>query len=324
MNGGITKYQGNELFESLNAENQKRCFLPSVFISAALPLRDTKRNIFVRKYNNITLKLTGAERVPFGKYGRLLLSILTTHAVQEKGGGSTNGIILKYDSIQQLLDEMQLPKQRGKDVMEQLECFKECSFIYEEIQTRFIKTPSLFENNPDFEGMKEVKAEKVSTGLIPFFEAMQYIRITDKNENKKNLAFEIKLAVPFIKLSQQHSVPINYTEYKNISSALGKDLYAWFCYRNNYLGDEPLFIPRHSLVEQFMPVQNKNNAQAQESVNFYHIKDVVEDIKKKHYPGLNVSFAKDNSGLELRKSPQAVLSDDKIRYVLVTSAGHSR
>lgn len=308
-----------ELFEDQTAEIHKRSFIPSVFISAALPLRDTKRNVFIRKYNNITMKLSGAERVPYGKYGRLLLSILTTHAVQEKNLDGQNDIILRYESLQQLLDEMQLPRQRGKDVMEQLECFKECSFIYEEVQTRYIKTPSLFENDPDFEGMEKVKAEKISTGLIPFFEAMQYIRITDKNENRKNMAFEIKLAVPFIKLSQKHSVPINYTEYKNISSALGKDLYAWFCYRNNYIGEEPLFIPRHALVEQFMPVQNTNNPHAQESVNFNHIKEVVEDIRKNHYPNLNVSFLKDGSGLELRKSPVAILPDDTIRYVLVTS-----
>lgn len=312
----------NGLFEEPEEQKnvtQKRSFLPSVFISAALPLRDTKRNVFIRKYNNITMKLSGAERVPYGKYGRLLLSILTTHAVQEKNQDNPNEIILRYESLQQLLDEMQLPRQRGKDVMEQLECFKECSFIYEEVQTKLIKTPSLFENDPDFAGMKEVKAEKVSTGLIPFFEAMQYISITDKNDNKKNMAFSIKLAVPFINLSQKHSVPINYTEYKNISSALGKDLYAWFCYRNNSIGEEPLFIPRHSLVEQFMPVQNSNNPQAQESVNFNHIKEVVEDIKKKHYPSLNVSFLKDGSGLELRKSPPVILPDDKVRYVLVTS-----
>lgn len=319
MSKEIVPQRGELLFEDGAGQKQTRSFIPSVFITAGLPLRDTKRNVFIRKYNNITMKLTGAEKVPYGKNGRLLLSILTTHAVQEKNQNNPNEIILRYESLQQLLDEMQLPRQRGREVMEQLECFKECSFIYEEVQTKYIKTPDLFENDPEFSGMQKVKAEKVSTGLIPFFEAMQYIRITDKSENQRNMAFEIKLSVPFIKLSQEHSVPINYTEYKNISSALGKDLYAWFCYRNNYIGEEPLFVPRHSLVEQFMPVQNTNNPQSQESVNFNHIKEVVEDIKKKHYPGLNVEFLKDGSGLELRKSPPVMLPDDKVRYVLVTS-----
>jgi len=318
MNSSISKSTDPLLIDE-KAIAQKRSFIPSVFISAALPLRDIKRNVFIRKYNNITMKLSGAEKVPYGKYGRLLLSILTTHAVQEKNQNNSSDIILHYDSLQQLLDEMQLPRQRGKDVMEQLECFKECSFIYEEIQTAYINVPSLFEKDPDFQDMKQVRAEKISTGLIPFFEAMQYIRISDKNDNKKNLAFEIKLASPFIRLSQQHSVPINYTEYKNISSALGKDLYVWFCYRNNYLSNEPLFIPRHALVDQFMPVQNSKNPQSQESVNFNHIKETIEDVKRKHYPSLNVKFIEDGSGIELRKSPPVILPDDKISYVLVTS-----
>ncbi len=310
----------SSLFDEENTDLvQKRSFIPSVFISAALPLRDTKRNVFIRKYNNITMKLSGAEKVPFGKNGRLLLSIFTTHAVQSKHLEESEDIILRYNSLQELLDEMQLPRQRGKEVMEQLECFKECSFIYEETKSTRIKIPSLFDDDPlvpDDDG--KVKAEKISTGLIPFFEAMQYVRITDKAENQRNMAFEIKLSSPFRKLSQQHSVPINYTVYKNITSALGKDLYAWFCYRNNYIGSEPLFVPRHSLVEQFMPVQNTNNPQAQESVNFNHIKEQVEIIKEKYYPGLKVSFLKDGSGMELRKSPAVMLPDDP-RYVLVSS-----
>ena len=42
----------SSLFDEENTDLvQKRSFIPSVFISAALPLRDTKRNVFIRKYN---------------------------------------------------------------------------------------------------------------------------------------------------------------------------------------------------------------------------------------------------------------------------------
>lgn len=308
-----------ELFES--SEVQKRAFVPSVFISAALPLRDNKRNTFTRKYNNITMTLSGAQKVPYGKYGRLLLAILTTHAVQVKNNND-GSVVLTYPSIKALLDEMQLPRQRMKDVMEQLDCFKQCSFIYEEVKTTRINYPSLFDDDESvipFDDGKVI-AEKVSTGLIPFFETMQYIRITDKTDIQKGMAFEIKLAQPFVRLSQQHSVPVNYTVYKEISSAVGKDLYAWICYRNNFIEEgKPLFIPRHSLVEQFMPVTNENNPQIQEGTNYQRIKEQIELIKEKYYPELNVSFMKDGSGMELRKSPAVILPDDKVRYVLVTS-----
>lgn len=309
-----------ELFDKEEvSEPQKRAFVPSVFISAALPLRDNKKNTFVRKYNNITMKLSGADKVPYGKYGRLLLAILTTHAVQQKG--SEGKVILEYQSVKSLLDEMQLPKQRMKEVMEQLECFRQCSFIYEEVKTTKIKLPSLFDDEdiiPFDDGT--VKAEKVSTGLIPFFKTMQYIRITDSTETQKGFAFQIELAESFVELSQKHSVPINYSVYKELSSAIGKDLYAWLCYRNNFLlEDEVLFVPRHSLVEQFVPVTNEKNPQIQEGNNYQKIKEQVELIKEKYYPGLKVSFAKDGSGMELRKSPAVILPDDKVRYVLVTS-----
>lgn len=307
-----------DLFEGEIEEPQKRAFVPSVFISAALPLRDNKRNTFTRKYNNITMTLSGVKKVPYGKYGRLLLAILTTHAVQEKGRGDED-IVITYPSIKALLDEMQLPKQRMKDVMEQLDCFKQCSFIYEETKTTRITVPSLFDGEdivPFDDG--KIIAKKISTGLIPFFETMQYIEITDKTEYQKGVAFEIRLAKPFVKLSQQHSVPVNYTVYKEISSAVGKDLYAWICYRNNFIEeDKPLFIPRHSLVEQFMPVTNENNPQVQEGTNYQRIREQVELIKEKYYPDLKVSF--DATGMELRKSPAVILPDDKVRYVLVTS-----
>ena len=73
----------SELFEIDLVDSNKevknyKAYLPSPFIAAALPLRDVKKNLFIRKYNNITLKLTGGEKVPFGKYGRLLLTTLTT------------------------------------------------------------------------------------------------------------------------------------------------------------------------------------------------------------------------------------------------------
>ena len=84
-----------------------RSYIPSIFISAALPLRDVNKTIFDRKYNNITLHLTSPNKVPYGKYGRLLLSVLTTHAVQSKNNLNTDGTVtLHYDTLQSLLNEM--------------------------------------------------------------------------------------------------------------------------------------------------------------------------------------------------------------------------
>lgn len=315
-----------ELFDKLPAQKQKnasgsevsryRSYLLSPLIAAALPLKDVKKNLFERKYNNITLRITGGIKVPYGKYGRLLLSILTTHAVLEKNSADGKPVILRYCNLQQLLNELQLPKQRGKEIKEQLECFSNASFIFEEKRAK-VAQKSLFKDfygeDESLEG--EVTATKVSTGIVPFFEAFQYIDLDDGIE-KKTVAFEIVLSEKFTRLSQVHSVPIDYTAYKGITSVVGKDLYAWFVYRNNSL-TEPLFISRKSMVEQFMPVKEDAN-EAQERVNWDYIKEQIKIIKTKYYSDLNISFNDDNSGLTLSKSKPIMLDSDK-RYVLVTA-----
>ena len=105
-------------------------------------------------------------------------------------------------------------------------------------------------------------------------------------------------------------------EVDGITSVVGKDLYAWFVYRNNSL-TEPLFISRKSMVEQFMPVKEDAN-EAQERVNWDYIKEQIKIIKTKYYSDLNISFNEDNSGLTLSKSKPIMLDSDK-RYVLVTA-----
>lgn len=60
-------------------------FVPSFFATASLPFKNVHKQVFTRKgANGLSLTLTSPINVPFGKYGRLLLSILTTHAVVSK------------------------------------------------------------------------------------------------------------------------------------------------------------------------------------------------------------------------------------------------
>ena len=298
-----------------------RSYLASPFIAAALPLKDVKKNIFERKYNNINFKLTSDIKVPFGKNGRLLLSILTTHAVLgKKEEGSP--VVINYNSLQQLLDELQLPKQRGKEIKEQLECFSGASFIFREKKVKKVQRylfKDLFDDNDtanEKNGM--VEATWNSSGVIPFFETMSYVDVKESSGNKKTIGISIVLSDKFTKLSKDHSVPIDYTVYKDISSVVGKDLYAWFVYRNNYI-TEPLYISRQALVDQFMPVRSeKESYESEERVNWNYIKEQIKTIKKKYYPDLNVTIADDNMGITLSKS-KAVMIENDTHYVLVTS-----
>ena len=165
----------------------------------------------------------------------------------------------------------------------------------------------------------KVQATLVSTGIIPFMEGMQYLELKEDGKEGKQYCISMKLSPAFVKFSRKHSVPINYSVYKKITSAVGKDIYAWLTYRNNSLkpGDS-VFIPSNSLVEQFMPVKEKSH-ENQERTNYNYILEQIRIIKEKYYPELNVAINKDGDGVTLYHSLPQILSKDS-RYVLVTAS----
>ena len=297
-------------------EQQYLAYLPTLFTTASLPFRNVNKTVFERKGSNgIALKLTSPTNVPFGKYGRLLLSVLTTHAVLEK---NKNGpVLLEYEKLSDLLTEMQLPKSRGKDIKEQLECFTNAAFSFTQKVTE-LKSPYLFEGlyEKGEYPKQDILVTTHSTGNIRFTEGVQYKEADDGTENKKSFAFKIILSPEFASFCKNHAVPINYTVYKTISSAIGKDIYAWLVYRNNSL-KEPIFVPRSKLVEQFNPVEDAKN-ENQENVSYFRILENLREIKEKYYPELKVSIDAEGNGITLFKSPAPVLSDDT-RYALITS-----
>lgn len=307
----------NELTESEFNTIKFRSYLPSLFIAAALPLRDVKSNIFERKYNNVNLKISGATKVPYGKNGRLILSLITTYSVLNVG--KSEKILVSFDSIKNLCTELQLPKQRGTEVLEQLELFSTSSFIYQGFTEITNLQKSLFD---DDDRISKCKITEVRTGQVPFLNDLRYLKYEMKNGFElKGITFEIN--EKFAKLASEHAVPINYTVYKDISSAVGKDLYAWLCYRVNSFDktNESILIPKESLIRQFMPINEKlddDSKKALLSKNYAYLVERLKEIKENYYPQLNISFLKDNTGVMLYKSPRPVLASDKESFVLVT------
>lgn len=122
-----------ELFNLVENKQERRQigYLPSFFTIASLPFKNINKTIFVRRRSNgVTLTLSSPKNVPYGIYERLLLSILTTHAVTSQN--KNNPLMIEYNSMSDLLKELQLPKQRGKDIREQLECFSSAAFTFEQ------------------------------------------------------------------------------------------------------------------------------------------------------------------------------------------------
>ena len=307
----------NELFRMVESGRGKKQigYLPSLFTTASLPFRNINRTIFVRKGSNgVTLTLSSPKNVPYGRYGRLLLSILTTHAVISQN--KDDPLMIEYGSMSALLRELQLPKQRGRDIREQLECFSSAAFTFDQ-ELREVKSGYLFKDLYK-EGeypRKDVVVTTRSTGNIRFTTGVQYQEVDD-GLTKKVGRFKILLSPEFCEFCIQHAVPIDYEVYKNIDSPIGKDLYAWLVFRNNGLRNS-VFIPRHKLVEQFIPVEEGRDSNLV-NVNYSRIVELLKEIKERHYPEVQIDFSPDGRGITLHRSPAPILKEDP-RYALITT-----
>lgn len=309
----------SELFDLVaqdNTEKKLLSFMPGLFTTASLPFKNVKKTTFTRKGSQgLTLTLTSPLNVPYGRYGRLLLTVLTTHAVLS--AEKNVPVMMEYKSLSELLKEMQLPRQRGKDIKEQLDCFTNAAFSFTQIKQELKAGYLLKEIYEDGNYPKEdVEVKTKTTGAILFTTGVQYQEVKDSSKDAKFGNFKIIISAEFAKFCQDHAVPIDYNVYKSISSAVGKDIYAWLVFRNNGL-KKPTFITREKLVEQFMPVtenQDKNTV----NVNYAFIINQIKEIKKKYYPEVKVEFNQDGDGITLFKSPTPVIKDDP-RYALITS-----
>ena len=291
-------------------------YIPGLFTTASLPFKNVKKTVFTRKGSQgLTLTLTSPFNVPFGRYGRLLLTVLTTHAVLSKEKNVP--VMIEYNSLSELLKEMQLPRQRGKDIKEQLDCFTNATFAFTHKETT-LRSSYLFKdiyedgNYPK----SDVEVTTKTTGSIRFTTGVQFQEVDDKISEKKYGNFKIVISAEFASFCQKHAVPIDYGVYKSISSAVGKDIYAWLVFRNNGLKDS-VFIPRNKLVEQFMPVTEDKDPNTV-NVNYAFIINQINEIKKKYYKELRVDIDSQGSGITLYKSPTPIIKDDT-RYALITS-----
>lgn len=308
-----------ELFDIVLDDGEERkvmSYLPGLFTTASLPFKNIKKTSFTRRGSQgLTLRLTSPINVPYGKYGRLLLTILTTHAVLSKEKGVP--VIVEYSSLSELLKEMMLPRQRGKDIKEQLDCFTNATFSFEQ-RTEELKAGYLFKNlydNGEYP-KGDVQVTTKTTGAILFTTGVQYQEVKEKAKSPRYGNFKIIISAEFAHFCQQHAVPIDYTVYKDIPSTVGKDVYAWLVFRNNGL-QKPTFIPRNKLVEQFMPV-NENADKNTLNVNYSFILNQIKEIKEKYYKEVNIEIDKYGLGITLLKSPTPILKNDT-RYVLITS-----
>ena len=78
-----------------------------------------------------------------------------------------------------------------------------------------------------------------------------------------------------------------------------------------------MFIPRHKLVEQFIPVDDSKDSNLV-NVNYARIVELLKEIKEKYYKEVKFEIDSSGSGITLFKSPTPVIKDDP-RYALITT-----
>lgn len=305
------------LFELVTTGDEPKylSYIPGLFTTASLPFKNVKKTVFTRKGSQgLSLTLTSPINVPYGRYGRLLLTVLTTHAVLSKEKNVP--VVIEYSSLSQLLKEMQLPRQRGRDIKEQLDCFTNATFAFSH-KEETLKAGYLFKDLYDGNyPKKDVEVTTRTTGSIRFTTGVQYQEVDDKVSEVRYGNIKIAISAEFAGFCQKHAVPIDYGVYKEISSAVGKDIYAWLIFRNNGLKDS-VFIPRDKLVEQFMPVQEDKDPNTV-NVNYAFICNQLKEIKEKYYKELKYDVSKQGDGITLYKSPTPVNHKDT-RFALITT-----
>ena len=196
------------LFDLVTAGEEPKylSYIPGLFTTASLPFKNVKKTVFVRKGSQgLTLTLTSPLNVPYGRYGRLLLTVLTTHAVLSKEKNVP--VMIEYNSLAELLKEMQLPRQRGKDIKEQLDCFTNATFAFTHKETT-LRGGYLFKdlyedgNYPK----NDVEVTTKTTGSIRFTTGVQFQEVDDKVSEKKYGNFKIVISAEFASFCQKHAV----------------------------------------------------------------------------------------------------------------------
>jgi hypothetical protein len=312
-----------ELFEQYeNVEGAKKrilSYMPTHFVFCSLPLKNPKEDVreYEKRYNKYRMRIEGGKGIPGGKYARLLLTLFATEAVVRKSEDPNEKVILKYDSVKQLINRLGVGRAPyEKDITELLKRFA-YSHIYFEITERkeYIKSEFKIAQDSDIPERGTIKLESVIN--VPFFLAYNRVEYKEKeHENGKSKKIVIILSPSFTEMVRNHSVPVDYDIYKEISRPLGKDLYVWLTYRNNGpIPAEGIHITRKKLMEQFY-----NDINGYERQYYAILIDEIKEIKNKYYPELKVTFKEDYNGIILYKSERKIKPKD-VRYVPLINNG---
>ncbi|WP_371381843.1 replication protein RepA [Sporomusa aerivorans] len=205
-------------------------YMARALVQATMPHSKTKEDNFTRRngYYSLTMMADPDFGLPYGSIPRLLMSWITTEAVQTK-----NQELILGDSLSGFMRELGLVATGGRwgsvtRLKEQMKRLVSCSIRFK------------------FEDGNQLRIKK----LDPIDSADLFW--TPRNPNQGTL-FEstITLSKPFFEEIIQSPIVYRVDTLKLLKqSSMAVDLYIWITYRNSY-AVKPFYIPWEALQMQF-------------------------------------------------------------------------
>jgi len=251
---------------------------PTIFVMLPLPYQKIETNVFTRKYGNYELTFYSPYKsVPFGKFPRSLLSLITTQFVLQRKSISDDEKqrTIELDNIRRTARLLNITNY-GSGKMQSLLYTAMDNLTDLNIHTRSIKVSSKYKiikkaNIPLFES---------SNILWPKMREKDIAPINQQDLFKSNLI----ISPQFRNIIIEHAVPIDIEVYNSFKTARLQDLYAWSVKRLKDVKKEEFVSWDVFLPQFFDKVGNKT-----EQRNY--IIDDLEEIKKE-YPEAKIETNK--------------------------------
>jgi len=214
---------------------------PMIFVMVPLPYQDMKNNVFTRKYNNLYLTFSSSSGdIPYGKYPRSLLSLITTQFMRQ------------YKDIKKEEDSRIVELGNISEIARLIGIKGQITGGKTGNETRIIKAMTDLGKLNLTTHCKVItdKYQGIKIENMNLFSDVQLLwNAKDKNQKELFNSFA-KLSFEFAKMIKMRSVPIDLYVYNELKTARQQDLYAWAS-RRFYTIERETFIPYDSILPQF-------------------------------------------------------------------------
>ena len=273
-------------------------YMARALVTATMPYKDPKADVFVRKNGNFKLRIVAGYDggIPYGIYPRLLMSWVTTEAVRKQSPRIQLGDSLS-EFLRTVLDirsDSGGPRGSATRVAEQMKRLFG-SLITAQYESASERGKNFLLRNVLIADNLEMEDSDLTNLWTP--------QASDEAGKWKSF---VDLSKPFFKECVGYPVPIDLRVYKALrKSPLAMDTYTWLTYRMSYTDRKTKPIPWEALMMQFGSGFSSDDP-GQARRDFRKAFLVALTAVKKIYPAAEVEVSE--AGVSLLPSPTHVES----------------